>query len=102
MLRTQVYLVYETLEVVVICKHENFMLVALQIMSPGLEGFNDGQQLAVIGLIPSLCQNHLSGKKGYRIPLARIIRGQLTENSTNSIGRSIRFNLDITLRIKMI
>ncbi len=83
-------------------KHENFMLAALQVVSPNLENFNDGQQFAVVGLIPSLYRNHLSGKKGYRMPSARIIRGQLTENSTNSIVRSIPLNLDMTFRIKMI
>ncbi len=85
-----------------VCKHENFILVALQVMSPGLEGFNDGQQLAVVGLIPSLCRNHLPGEKGYRMPLAQIIQGQLIENSTNSIAKSIRLNSDMTLQIKMI
>ncbi len=100
--RTQAFCVHETLEVIVVCKHENFMLAALQVMSPGLEGFNDGQELAVVGLIPSLCWNHLSGEKGYRMTSAQIIRGQLTEDSTNSIARSIRLNSDMTLRIKMI
>ncbi len=78
------------------------MLAALQVVSASLEGFNDGQQLVVVGLIPSLCRNHLPGEKGYRMPLARIIRGQLTENSTNSIARSICLNLDMTLWIEMI
>ncbi len=77
-----------------ICKHENFMLTALQVVSPSLEGFNDGQQLAVVDLISGLCQNHLSRKK--------VIRGQLIENSTNSIAKSIQLNSDMTLRIKMI
>ncbi len=85
-----------------VCKHENFMLAALPVVSSSLESFNDGQQLAVVGLIPSLCRNHLSGEKGYRMPSARIIRDQLTENSTNSIVRSIRLNSDMTLLIKMI
>ncbi len=53
--RTQAFRVYETLEVVVVCKHENFMLAALQVVPPSLESFNDGQQLAVVGLISGLC-----------------------------------------------
>ncbi len=77
------------------------MLAALQVVSPSLKGFNDCQQLVVVGLIPSFYQNHFSGEKSYRMPLARIIRGQLTENSTNSITRSIRLNLDMTLQIEM-
>ncbi len=78
------------------------MLAALQVVSPSLEGFNDGQQLAVVGLIPSFYRNHLSEKKSYRILSAQIIQGQLTENSTNSIARNIRLNLDMMLQIKMI
>ncbi len=78
------------------------MLAALQVVLLSFEGLNDSQQLAVVGLIPSLCRNHLSGEKGYRMPSAQIIRSQLTENPTNSIARSIRLNSDMTLRIKMI
>ena len=78
------------------------MLAALEVVPPRFERFNNGQQLALVALIPSLGWNHLSGKKGYRILLARIIQDQLTENLTNSIARSICFNSDMTLRIKMI
>ncbi len=83
-------------------KHKNFLLTTLQVVSPSLEGFNNCQQLLVVGLISSLYRNHLSGEKSYRMPSAQVIRGQLTENSTNSIARSIRLNLDMTFRIKMI
>ncbi len=85
-----------------VCGHENFVLTTLQVLSPSLERFNDCQQLTVVGLILSLCRNHLSGEKGYQMPSAQIIRGQLTENFTNSIARSIRHNSNMTLRIKMI
>ena len=71
-------------------------------MSPGLENFNNRQQLTVMGLITSLCQNHLSGEKGYRMSSAQIIWGQPTENSANSIARSICLHSDMTLQIKMI
>ncbi len=36
------------------------------------------------------------------MPSAQIIRGQLTENFTNSIARNIYLNLDMTLWIEMI
>ncbi len=78
------------------------MLTALEVVPPGFEHFNDCQQLIVVSLIVSLSRNHFSGEKGYRMLLAQIIQSQLTEDSTNSIARSIRFNLDMTLRIKMI
>ncbi len=102
LLRAQAFCIHEALEVVVICKYENFMLVAFEVVLLCFEHFNDGQQLIVVGLITSLCRNHLFGEKAYRIPSAQIIRDQLTENSTNSIARSIRLNLDMTLQIKMI
>ncbi len=70
-------------------------------MLPSLEYFNNGQQLHIVGLIPSLSRNHLSREKDYRIPLAQIIWGQLTKNPTHSIVRSICLNFDMTLWIKM-
>ncbi len=85
-----------------VCKHENFILAALQVVFLSLKGFNNGQQLAVLGLIPSLYRNHLTGEKSCWMSSVLILQGQLTENSTNSIARSIRLNPDRTLRIKMI
>ncbi len=71
-------------------------------MSLSLESFNNCQQLAIVDLILSLCQNYLSGEKGYWILSAQIMRGQLNKNSTNSIARSIHLNSNMTLRIEMI
>ncbi len=78
------------------------MLAAFEVVLPSFERFKDCQQFTVVGLIPSLSRKHLSGEKGYQMAPARIIEGQLTENSTNSIARSIRLNLNMILRIKMI
>ena len=36
------------------------------------------------------------------MPLAQIVRGQLTEDSTNSIAWYIRLNLDTTFRVKVV
>ena len=36
------------------------------------------------------------------MPSARIVRGQLTEDSTNSIARCICLNMDMTFRVKEI
>ncbi len=68
--RAQAFRIHEALEVVVVCKHENFMLAAFEVVSPSFEYFNDCQQLTVVGLIPSFSRNHLSGEKGYQMPLA--------------------------------
>ena len=98
----QAFYIHKALEVVVVYEHENFILATFQIVSPSLECFNHCQQLSIVGLISSLCRNHLSGKKSYRILSVQIIWGQLTENPTNNIAQNIRLNLDMTLRIKMI
>ena len=37
----QVFCIYEMLEVVMVCEHENFMLAALQVLFPSLERFNN-------------------------------------------------------------
>ena len=36
------------------------------------------------------------------MPSARIVRGQLTEDSTNSIAGCIRLNPDMTFRVKVV
>ena len=36
------------------------------------------------------------------MPLAQIVRGQLTEDSTNSIAECIRLNPDMTFRVKVV
>ncbi len=102
LLRAWSFHIYEALEVIVVCEHEDFMLVAFEVVLPSFEHFNDCQQSNVMGLIPSLSKNHLSKEKSYQMSLDRIIWSQLTENSTNSITRSIHLNLDMMLRIKMI
>ncbi len=100
--RAQAFHIYEALEVVMVCKYENFMLAAFQVVPPGLKRCNNGQQLSVVVLIPSFSRNHLLKEIGYQMSLAWIIRGQLTENPTNSLARYIHFILDMTLQIKII
>ena len=46
-------------------KDENLMLAAFQIVTPCLEDFNNGQKLAVVGLITCLCKNHFLRKERY-------------------------------------
>ena len=64
--------IYEATKDVVVCKDEHLVLATLQIMTPCLEGFDDSQKLAVVGLISSPCRNHFSQKECYRMPLAQI------------------------------
>ena len=76
------------------------MLAAFEVVLLRFKHFNDSQQFAVMGFIPSLGWNHLSREKSYRMSLAWIIQGQFTQNPTNSIAQIIRLNLDMTLRSK--
>ena len=46
-----------------VCEHKNYMLAALQVVSPSLECFNDCQQLTVVGLISSLPESSFWRKK---------------------------------------
>ena len=55
-----------------VCKNENLMLAAFQIVTPRLEGFDNSQKLTVVGLISSLGMNHFPRKKGYWMLLAQI------------------------------
>ena len=64
--------IHEATKVVVVCEDEHLVLATFQIVTPCLEGFDDSQKLAVVGLISSLCQNHFSQKERYRMPLAQI------------------------------
>ena len=55
-----------------------------------------------MSFISGLSWNHLLQEKGYQMPSAQIIRGQLTEDSTNSISEYIRLNPDMTFQIKVV
>ncbi len=79
---------------------QTFMLAAFQKVLLSLKCFNNSQQFPIVSFIPSLSKNYLSRKKNYQMSSAQIIRGQLTKNSTNSIAKCIRFNLDMTFWIK--
>ena len=64
--------IHETTEVIVVRKDENLMLATFQIVTPCLEGFDDGQKLAVVGFIAYLCRNYFPRKERYWVPLAQI------------------------------
>ena len=53
-----------------ISKYKNFEFAALQIIAPGLKGFNYSQQFLIVGFVPSLCWDHFPREKDYRVLLA--------------------------------
>ena len=70
--RAQTLCIHETTEVIVVRKDKNLMLATFQIVMPCLESFDNGQKLAIVGLIPSLYKNHFPRKEDYWVPLAQI------------------------------
>ena len=64
--------IHEATKVVVVCEDKHLVLATFQIVTLCLEGFDDSQKLAVVGLISSLCKNHFSRKECYRMLLAQI------------------------------
>ncbi len=57
--------IHELTEVVVVSEDENLVFTAFQIVTPSLKGFNDSQELLVVGFVPSLSGDHFSREKGY-------------------------------------
>ena len=55
-----------------VCKDENLMLAAFQLVTPCLEGFDNSQKLTVMGLVLCFRWNHFPQKEGYLMPLAQI------------------------------
>ena len=47
----QAFRIHETTEVIMVCKDENLMLAAFQIVTPRLEGFDNSKKLTVVGLV---------------------------------------------------
>ena len=82
-------------------KHKNFEFTALQVVAPGLKSFNYGQQFLIVCFVPSLCRNHFSRDKGYRLALTSF-QGKLAQNTTYGIAGSIYFNSNITFQMKMV
>ncbi len=53
-----------------VSKDKDLVFAAFQVVAPSLKGFNDSQELLIVGFIPSLSGDHFSREKGYWVPLA--------------------------------
>ena len=98
----QTLCLHKPMEVVVVNKYKYLILRAFQVVLPSLKNLNNGLKLTIVNFISGLSWNYLSWEEGYRIPLAQIIRSQLTENSTNNIAWYICLNPDMTFWVKVI
>ncbi len=62
--------IHEPTEVVVVSEDEDLVFAAFQVVAPSLKGFNDSQELLIMGFVPGLSGDHLLREKGYWVPLA--------------------------------
>ncbi len=65
LMRAQAFCIHESTEVIMVSKDEDLIFAALQVVAPSLKGFNDSQELLIVGFVSSLSGDHLSRKKGY-------------------------------------
>ncbi len=70
LMRAQAFRIHKLMEVIMVSKDEDLIFAALQVVAPSLKGFNDSQELLIVGFVPSLNGDHLSREKGYWVPLA--------------------------------
>lgn len=58
--RTQTFRIHKTTNVVMINKHENFVLATFYVVLPGFKDFNNSQKLNVPSFVSSFGWNHLT------------------------------------------
>ncbi len=63
--RAQAFYIYKLIEVVVVCKDNNLIFIAFQIVVPRLKGFNDSHELLVVNFIANLNKDYFLREKGY-------------------------------------
>ena len=67
----QTLCIHKQTEVIMVHKDKNLMLTAFQIVTPCLEGFDNGQKLTVVGLVSCFRWNHFPQKEGFWMLLAQ-------------------------------
>src|SRR5882724_10320173 len=90
----------KVLEVLVIGEHEYDMSRAFQVVTPLLEGLKDDEQLFVVDLIVELCRLHAAGVECDWVDVA-IVGGDLRDDRSDRIVRSISFNNNGVIRVEM-
>ncbi len=63
--RAQAFRIHESTEVIMVSKDKGLICASLQVVTPSLKGFNDSQELLIVGFVPSLSGDHLLREKGY-------------------------------------
>ncbi len=75
--KAQVFHIYESTEVVIVSKDEDFIFTAFEVVAPSLKSFNNGYELLIMSLILSLCKDHFLREKGYQVLLANFWHGKI-------------------------
>src|SRR5882724_13452380 len=90
----------KVLKVLVIGEHEYDMSRAFQVVTPLSEGLKDGEQLFVVDLIVELSRLHAVGVECDWVDVA-IIGGDLRDDRSDHIVRSVSFNNNGVIRVEM-
>lgn len=101
-LKTRAFCIPETMEVVVINEHKNFVLVTFLVMWPCFPGLNNSQKLIIVGFVLSFSWDHFSWEVSYQVLLARVVRRLWTKNPNNSLTWYVSPNLDITFGVEVL
>lgn len=56
-----------------VCKNENLMLAAFQVMTSSFKYFNNGLKLAIVSFVFSFYKNHFLKKKATKFPLPKLV-----------------------------
>ena len=63
LIRTQTLCIHELMEVVKVCKNEDLVFTAFQVMPPSFQGLNNGQEFLIVDIVTGLSEDHLLRKK---------------------------------------
>ncbi len=63
--RAQAFRIHKSTEVIMVSKDKDLVFVAFQVVALSLKGFNNSQELLIVGFVPSLSRDHLLREKGY-------------------------------------
>ena len=68
-LRAQALCIHELTEVVVVRKDKDLVFAIFQIVALSLKGFNNSQELLIVGLVAGLSGDHFSREESNWMPL---------------------------------
>ena len=63
--RAQTLCIYKFAEVIIVSKDEDLKFAAFKVVTPSLEGPNNGQKLLIVRFVPSLSEDRFFREKGY-------------------------------------